>query len=178
MTPDQLKAARLLGAGWKREDVAREVGKSMKTIDRWAKVEGFEQEMQRARQGRDTSILEDALTATFKDGRADHATRLRAYTALYGRKPPKGDGSTPDGDEEEVEREVTYADDLTDAERGVVGEAFEDKEVCLVIDCSAWETFEAGGTTRTLASREALPTGASIVYLNVPAAATTSWVRA
>lgn len=81
MNAEQLRAARLLGQGWKRADVAREVGVSMKTVDRWRKVEGFAAEVQRARQERDTSVLEEALHATFKDGRPDHATRLRVHRA-------------------------------------------------------------------------------------------------
>jgi hypothetical protein len=159
MDSRQLQAARLLGRGVLQIDVAREVGVSTKTIQRWAKTDDFEAEVQRARRDRDTGAIEGALNAVKRDGTPDWNVRLRAHAQLYGKKPPAPDAPTGEDGDEPDDREVTYAANLTPAERRDVDELFaKDRERAIVLD------FETG---RTLASRDSLPTGLAIVALSV-----------
>jgi len=103
LTPEQQRAADLLGRGLTQREVARLVGRSERTIRAWlVSVDGFRQAVQAgAAEGAlaptVAGVLRGALGALTRDGRPDHATRLRA-AALLLQNPDAGEPSEEDSD--------------------------------------------------------------------------------
>jgi uncharacterized protein YjcR len=92
LTPDQLRAATLVGQAWRYKDVAATIGVHAETISRWSKREDFQKVAREARKevmdenAAAVAALEDGLTATNRDGEPDHKTRVMAAKALIGRR--------------------------------------------------------------------------------------------
>ena len=90
LTPKQQKAADLLGRGWTKSRVAREIGTSGTSIRRWLKRSDFLALIEHRRESvisknptaKDT--LEEALTATNSRGEPDWKVRVSAARALVG----------------------------------------------------------------------------------------------
>jgi hypothetical protein len=88
LTPDQHRAADLLGRGFSQAEVAGELTTTTTSIRRWQKRDDFATLVKQAReQALDAnptarSTLEGLLTATTKDGRPANALRLQAAVAL------------------------------------------------------------------------------------------------
>lgn len=90
LTPKQQKAADLLGRGWTKSRVAREVGTSGTSIRRWLKRSDFRALIERRRESvvsdspTPKATLEEALTATNSRGEPDWKVRVSAARALVG----------------------------------------------------------------------------------------------
>lgn len=100
LTPDQLRAAALIGRGWQYKDAAAEVGVHAETVSRWTKREDFQEAVKQARadnlaeQPEAVAVLEAALSATKPDGSPDWRIRVDAARTLVGRKGTGG-GAAP-----------------------------------------------------------------------------------
>lgn len=97
LTPDQLRAAALIGQGWQHKQVAEELGVHPETISRWARErEDFQEVVRQARadtlaeQPEAVKVLEQALSATKPDGSPDWRIRVDAARTLVGRKGTGG----------------------------------------------------------------------------------------
>jgi transcriptional regulator with XRE-family HTH domain len=131
LTPQQQRAAALIGRGRSQQEVADEVGVTRRTVTNWTRREDFESLAQRERDDAldeaptARATLEAALTATTPSGAADWRVRVSAARALVGADGP---GKAP-GDEP---RGITFNDDALDEEGEPEpeqidpGEAFED----------------------------------------------------
>lgn len=103
MTPDQQRAADLLGRGLTRKAAAAEAGVAPRTVSRWRQDEDFEALVRRSRESllddRPTvrSTLEAALLATRRDGSPDWNARVQAARILM---------TAPVEDEPDAERTV------------------------------------------------------------------------
>lgn len=88
LTPDQHRAADLLGRNWTGKDVATEIGVSEKTVQRWKQKPEFQAVVKERRDAvlaelpNAKSVLESALNATRKDGSPDWQIRVAAAKAL------------------------------------------------------------------------------------------------
>jgi hypothetical protein len=100
LTPDQLRAAALIGRGWQYKDAAAEVGVHAETVSRWTRREDFQEAVKQARvdhmdeQPEAVKVLEQALSATKADGSPDWRIRVDAARTLVGRKGTGG-GAAP-----------------------------------------------------------------------------------
>jgi hypothetical protein len=110
LTPEQQRAADLLGRGLTQREVARLVGRSERTLRSWlVSVDGFRQAVQAgAAEGAlaptVAGVLRGALGALTRDGRPDHATRLRAAALLL--QNPDADALPAEEDSALPERAV------------------------------------------------------------------------
>lgn len=101
LTPDQLRAAALIGRGWQYKDAADEVGVHAETISRWTKREDFQQAVKQARvdhmdeQPEAVKVLEQALSATKPGGSPDWRIRVDAARTLVGRRGTGGGAAPP-----------------------------------------------------------------------------------
>jgi hypothetical protein len=87
VTPEQQRAAELLGRGFSQRDAGRMVGRSERTIRTWLHdVDGFREAARpvEAEAGKPTALdtLRLVLRATRKDGSEDWSIRVRAAQAL------------------------------------------------------------------------------------------------
>lgn len=112
LTPQQQRAADLLGAGWKQKLVAAEVGVTPKSIQRWTKRADFQALVGR-RQGAvldenpsAKNTLQAALAATTASGTPDWRARVSAARALISA------GGPIDPDDHSVRETVIYTDAL------------------------------------------------------------------
>lgn len=93
MTPEQQRAADLLGRGATRAQAAAEAGVAPTTVSRWRRDEDFEALVRRSREAllddRPTvrSTLEAALLATRRDGSPDWNARVQAARILMAAPP-------------------------------------------------------------------------------------------
>ena len=89
----------MLGEGWKQADVARELGTTTKSINRWLHKPDFQKLVDAAHKRNleenptPVSVLTSALTATKRDGAPDWQMRVTAARALLGKVP---EGETPE----------------------------------------------------------------------------------
>ncbi len=89
LTPDQQRAAQLIGRGFRHRTVAAEVGVSSKSIQRWLRRPDFAKLVEQGRRGAldaeptAKATLEAALTATTKNGQPDWAIRVKAASLLF-----------------------------------------------------------------------------------------------
>jgi DNA-binding CsgD family transcriptional regulator len=94
LTPEQRRAAELVGKGATRAEAAHAVGRSERTVRAWLKRPELDALVQRVRQETleptVAGVLRQALAALTRDGRPDHATRLRAASLLL-RNPEVGE---------------------------------------------------------------------------------------
>ena len=103
LTPEQHRAADLLGRNWTLADVAFEVGKSEKTIQRWKQCDDFAATVKERRDALLSEIpnakatLEAALTATKTNGEPDWPIRVKAAQLLMTTADP---GGAPDPEDE------------------------------------------------------------------------------
>lgn len=119
LTPKQQRAADLLGQGFAKSRVGREVGTSGTSIRRWLKRDDFQALVNRRRESvvsanptaRDT--LEAALTATTSRGEPDWKVRVAAARALFG-----ADGRGTGDDDEQVRETVIHSHNLDGEDRG------------------------------------------------------------
>jgi len=103
VTPQQQRAAALLGQGRSQRDAAAEVGVSTRAIRYWLKEPDFEALVRRSREAlldeRPTvrSTLEAALLATRRDGSPDWGARVQAARILMAAPPDEEpeDGRDP-----------------------------------------------------------------------------------
>jgi hypothetical protein len=92
LTPQQHRAAALIGSGRQFKDVAQEAGVHAETISRWSKREDFQEVAERARKDlladepNATATLEAALGAVKSDGTPDWRVRVDAARTLIGRR--------------------------------------------------------------------------------------------
>lgn len=118
LTPDQLRAAALIGRGWRYKDAAAEVGVHAETISRWTKREDFQEAVKQTRvdhmdeQPEAVKVLEQALSATKADGSPDWRIRVDAARTLVGRKGTGGGASPP----KVRERRIYVSPDEADAD--------------------------------------------------------------
>jgi hypothetical protein len=104
LTPNQHRAADLLGRNWTAKDVAFEVGKSEKTIQRWKERDDFAAIVKEKRDALLSKIpnakatLESALYATTEKGEPDWSIRVKAAQLLMTTADPEGPPS-PGGDD-------------------------------------------------------------------------------
>jgi hypothetical protein len=102
LTPQQHRAADLLGRNWTVERVAAEVDVSAKTIQRWKGREDFAALVKERRDTllsdlpNATATLEAALSATKEDGSPDWSIRVKAAQLLMTTADP---GGPPDPDD-------------------------------------------------------------------------------
>ncbi len=86
MTPEQRRAAELVGKGATRAEAARALGRSERTLRAWLKRPELDalvrQVLQETLEPTVAGVLRQALGALTRDGRPDHATRLRAASLL------------------------------------------------------------------------------------------------
>lgn len=86
MTPEQRRAAELVGKGATRAEAARAVGRSERTVRAWLKRPELDAIVRQVREETleptVAGVLRQALGALTRDGRPDHATRLRAASLL------------------------------------------------------------------------------------------------
>jgi hypothetical protein len=108
LTPQQQRAASLVGRGLTKKEAAAEAGVSARTMTNWSKREDFQA---LAQQHRDQVLsetptakatLEAALTATKRDGSPDWQTRVSAARALVTAKGASAGG------EPEPPRETSF----------------------------------------------------------------------
>jgi transposase-like protein len=78
----QRRAAELIGQGYGTGAVAREVGVSAKTVQRWRKLDGFQKSVAVNVDPTIRTTLEAALLANKRDGSPDHGVRIAAAKAL------------------------------------------------------------------------------------------------
>lgn len=96
LTPQQHRAADLLGRNWKVERVASEVEVSAKTIQRWKGREDFAAIVKEKRDALLSDLpnakatLEAALSATTKSGEPDWPIRVKAAQLLLTAADPTG----------------------------------------------------------------------------------------
>ena len=94
MTPEQRRAAELLGRGYSQREVGRLVGRSERTIRAWfGDVDGFRQAAQAVQAETSDPMALDtlrlALGATRKDGSPDWSIRVSAAKALLTAPEPE-----------------------------------------------------------------------------------------
>jgi len=103
LTPQQVRAADLLGRNWTGERVAAEVGVSAKTIQRWGKRADFAAQVKERRDAllaempNAKATLESGLSATKSNGDPDWQIRIKAAQLLMTTADPNG---PPDPDED------------------------------------------------------------------------------
>jgi Helix-turn-helix of insertion element transposase len=96
LTPQQHRAADLLGRNWTAADTSSEVGVSEKTIQRWRQREDFAAIVKERRDALLSEIpnakatLEAALSATTAKGEPDWAIRVKAAQLLMTTADPDG----------------------------------------------------------------------------------------
>ncbi len=96
LTPNQHRAADLLGRNWSAADVASECGVSEKTIQRWRQREDFAAIVKEKRDALLSRIpnakatLEAALSATTAKGEPDWPIRVKAAQLLMTTADPAG----------------------------------------------------------------------------------------
>jgi hypothetical protein len=104
LTPNQHRAADLLGRNWSAKDVAFEVGVSEKTIQRWKERDDFAAIVKERRDALLSRIpnakatLEAALSATKADGSPDWQVRVKAAQLLMTTADPEGPPGPGDDD--------------------------------------------------------------------------------
>jgi hypothetical protein len=87
MNEAQRQAAQLAALGFGTAAIARRVGVSAKTVQRWKSLPGFRDETEREPDPSVRGALEEALTAVKRDGAPDHAIRIAAARALIALRP-------------------------------------------------------------------------------------------
>lgn len=96
LTPNQHRAADLLGRNWTAKDVAFEVGVSEKTVQRWRQRDDFAAIVKEKRDALLSKIpsakatLEAALHATTEKGEPDWPIRVKAAQLLMTTADPEG----------------------------------------------------------------------------------------
>ena len=125
LTPDQHRAAALIGEGWDHEHVAEEVSCSARTVARWGARTDFKALVKKRREElldaapSARSTLESALSATNTRGKPMWGVRVRAAELLMkgGADGPAGDSVRetviyllPDGEEREGEDDGAEAE--------------------------------------------------------------------
>jgi len=96
LTPNQHRAADLLGRNWTIKKVAAEVGKSEKQIGRWKERDDFAALVKEKRDALLSKIpsakatLESALYATTPKGEPDWPVRVKAAQLLMTTADPEG----------------------------------------------------------------------------------------
>lgn len=113
MTPEQGRAAELLGRGLTQREAASLVGRSERTIRAWLTgVPGFREAVHagQAETGDPTALetLRGALRASRRDGSPDWSIRLQAARALL--------HAPPEPDEPAAKPIIVYAPELTAAD--------------------------------------------------------------
>jgi Homeodomain-like domain-containing protein len=101
----QRRAAELVGKGATRKEAAAAVGRSERTVREWLKQPELDAVVRQVRQETldptVAGVLRQALSAVTRDGRPDHATRLRAAALLLqnpeATDPPEEAFGIPDG---------------------------------------------------------------------------------
>jgi hypothetical protein len=87
LTQVQTKAARLVGAGYAQEDVAKHCDTSTRTIQRWQKLDGFMDAAAKAREEAGDPDATSVLRELMLNGKSEQ-TRLQAARTLL-LAPPK-----------------------------------------------------------------------------------------
>jgi hypothetical protein len=83
MTEQQRRATQLAATGWGNTAIAKQLGISAKTVQRWRKLPDFAEAMARSVEPSLRAVLEDAaFTATKRDGSPDHSIRIAAARTL------------------------------------------------------------------------------------------------
>ena len=101
----QRRAAELVGKGATRKEAAAAVGRSERTVREWLKRPELDAVVRQVRQETleptVAGVLRQALGAVTRDGRPDHATRLRAAALLLQNpeavEPPEEALAVPEG---------------------------------------------------------------------------------
>ena len=101
----QRRAAELVGKGATRKEAAAAVGRSERTVREWLKRPELDAVVRQVRQETleptVAGVLRQALSAVTRDGRPDHATRLRAAALLLQNpeavEPPEEALAVPEG---------------------------------------------------------------------------------
>ena len=94
LTPEQYRAAALVGRGHSYEETARGVGVTKRTIVRWMGRDDMREAVARAREGvldampTARAVLEEALGACHPSGAPDWPGRIRAAQLLMKEGPP------------------------------------------------------------------------------------------
>lgn len=115
LSPEQQRAASLIGVGRTRKDAALEVGVTTRTITRWTGREDFRALVRMHREATfenaptAKATLEAALNATTASGAPDWRTRVSAARALVGLDGPA---------ETEVRETVIHTAHLVDGDAG------------------------------------------------------------
>lgn len=117
LAQEQQRAAALVGAGWQKKAVARELGVSERTISRWVGRDDFRNLVRRQREAAlaakptAKATLEAALVAVTPSGAPDWRTRVAAARALTGLDDSHAAPKTPGARET-----VIYKDALEDGD--------------------------------------------------------------
>src|SRR5438128_92397 len=83
MNVQQRQAAQLVSLGWGNTAVAKQLGVGTKTVQRWRKLDGFEDLTKREVEPSIRAVLEDAMQHAHKrDGSPDYGVRITAAKAL------------------------------------------------------------------------------------------------
>ena len=105
MTPEQRRAAEFVGKEATRAEAARAVGRCERTVRAWLKRPELDAIVRQVREETleptVAGVLRQALGALTRDGRPDHATRLRAASLLLQNpdagEPPGDESALPEG---------------------------------------------------------------------------------